>query len=97
MSPKEPEGHEDCLKLNIYTPLVNDKKLPVLVWFAVGAFLVTTAPAPSGLRTGEMVHVEVNSRLGPLGYLCIQGTQVLAQWHSYSVHIIVQSLRKDKL
>ena len=67
---------EDCLKLNIYTPLLADKKLPVLVWFGVGGFLFSQTPAPEGLRTGEMVHVEVNSRLGPFGYLCIQGTQV---------------------
>ena len=50
---KEPEVHgsEDCLWLNVYTPVINDgeKLKPVLVWIYGGRWLVGTASSKVGL------------------------------------------------
>jgi para-nitrobenzyl esterase len=66
---------EDCLRLNIWTSVLQGKKLPVMVWLHGGGFTAGSGqelPAYDGenlARTGEIVLVSVNHRLGPLGYL----------------------------
>ena len=67
---------EDCLRLNIWTPAVNDnRKRPVMVWFHGGGFFAGSGhelPAYNGenlSRRGDVVVVTVNNRLGILGYL----------------------------
>ena len=69
---------EDCLTLNIWTPAIGHKALPVLVWFHGGAFTTGSGQLPwySGetlARRGGIVVVTVSYRLGPLGFLYVPG------------------------
>jgi para-nitrobenzyl esterase len=66
---------EDCLRLNVFTPAVNDgKKRPVLVWLHGGGFTNGNGIEQDGYngenfaRKGDIVFVSPNHRLGPLGF-----------------------------
>ncbi|XP_024083364.1 esterase B1-like isoform X2 [Cimex lectularius] len=67
-------GEEDCLCLNVYSPLpyVN-KSLPVLVWIDGNGFryggVRTSVCQPVRLVEKGMVVVTLSYRLGPLGFL----------------------------
>ena len=70
-----PAYGEDCLTLEVWTPDVQ-ASLPVMVWIHGGAYLfgVGSAPAHSGrtfARDG-IVHVAINYRLGPDGFLPLE-------------------------
>ena len=69
---------EDCLTLTVWTPTVDAKKRPVLVWIHGGAFASGAGSLPwySGERlaaNGDVVVVSINYRLGALGFLCLPG------------------------
>ncbi|MFD3700324.1 carboxylesterase family protein [Streptomyces sp. NPDC058646] len=69
-----PPFDEDCLTLNVWTPGTDDAGRPVLVWIHGGAFISGSAAMPhySGetfARDGDLVVVNPNHRLGPLGLL----------------------------
>jgi para-nitrobenzyl esterase len=67
---------EDCLRVNVWTPGINDgKKRPVMVWLHGGGF---TAGSGQELRSydgenlarrGDVVVVSLNHRLNALGFL----------------------------
>ena len=65
---------EDCLTLNVWTPsLAPQKPMPVMVWIHGGGFTVggssqTTYNGANIARTGSIVLVSINYRLGPLGF-----------------------------
>jgi len=66
---------EDCLRLNIWTPDLNDgKKRPVLLWLHGGGYTNGNAIEQDGYdgeslaRKGDVVFCSINHRLGPLGY-----------------------------
>ena len=66
---------EDCLRLNVFTPALNDgKKRPVMVWFHGGGFTNGNGIEQDGYngenlsRKGNIVFVSVNHRLGPMGF-----------------------------
>jgi para-nitrobenzyl esterase len=68
------EQSEDCLTLNIWTPALDGKRRPVMVWIHGGGF--TIGASSQGLydgsvlaRRGDVVIVTVNYRLGPLGFI----------------------------
>ncbi|MBD2654741.1 carboxylesterase family protein [Synechocystis sp. FACHB-383] len=66
--------NEDCLYLNVWTPAPGDSaKLPVMVWFHGGAFVVGSGSAAefdgANLAKYGVVVVTVNYRLGPFGFL----------------------------
>jgi para-nitrobenzyl esterase len=68
---------EDCLSLNVWTPAVDDRARPVLVWIHGGAFTNGTGAAPwydgaAFVREG-CVLVTCNYRLGALGFLAHPG------------------------
>jgi para-nitrobenzyl esterase len=69
-----PQGTEDCLKLNIWTPNPLSANAPVIVWFHGGSFVnasANSAPqngAALAASTGAIV-VAPNYRLGPFGFL----------------------------
>ena len=70
----EGEQSEDCLCLNIWTPALDDKSRPVMVWIHGGGFAAGAASQPifDGCvlaRRGDVVVVTFNYRLGPLGFL----------------------------
>lgn len=65
---------EDCLNLNIWTPALDDKKRPVLVWFHGGGLRdgssieQLTYEGYNAAKKGDIVVVSVNHRLNVLGY-----------------------------
>lgn len=63
---------EDCLYLNIFTPALDDKKRPVLLWIHGGAFILGSANIYDGSHLanhGDIVVVTVNYRLGVVGFV----------------------------
>ena len=67
---------EDCLRVNVWTPGINDnKKRPVMVWLHGGGFEAGSGndiPAFNGenlARRGDVVVVTLNHKLNVLGYL----------------------------
>jgi para-nitrobenzyl esterase len=71
---------EDCLRLNVFTPAVNDaRKRPVLVWMHGGGFTNGNGIEQDGYngenfaRLGDAVFVSVNHRLGPFGFTNLAG------------------------
>lgn len=79
MGPSPGTQGEDCLSLTIWAPAdLGTQKVPVLVWFHGGAFMSGAGSLPwyagaALARTGRIVVVSVNSRLGALGYLRLTG------------------------
>ena len=70
-----PQGNEDCLKLNIWTPdPMPVTPAPVIVWIHTGSFIAASAnlAAHNGRlmaeRSGAIV-VAANYRVGPFGFL----------------------------
>ncbi len=66
---------EDCLRLNVWTPALNDgKKRPVMVWLHGGGYNNGNGIEQDGYhgenfsRKGDVVFCSLNHRLGPLGY-----------------------------
>lgn len=76
--PIELEESEDCLFLNVYTPETDGSKRPVMFYIHGGAFGIG-----SGSRGrlygghlaehGDVVVVTIQYRLGPLGFLFMEG------------------------
>lgn len=71
---------EDCLRLNVFTPAINDGKLrPVMVWLHGGGFVNGNAVEQDGYkgenfaRFGDVVFCSVNHRLGALGFTNLAG------------------------
>lgn len=68
------EQSEDCLTLNVWTPGLDERRRPVMVWFHGGGF--TSGSGSSRLyagdrlaEEGDVVIVTFNYRLGALGFL----------------------------
>jgi para-nitrobenzyl esterase len=64
---------EDCLVLNVFTPSLDTRKRPVMVWLHGGGFSSGSGSGPtiegSNLaRTGNVVVVSINHRLNVLGF-----------------------------
>jgi len=71
---------EDCLRINVFTPAINDgKKRPVMFWMHGGGFTNGNGIEQDGYngenlaRLGDVVFCSVNHRLGPLGYANFAG------------------------
>jgi para-nitrobenzyl esterase len=70
--------NEDCLFLNVWTPALDGKKRPVMVWFHGGGFATGSGSsyAYDGVRLakrGDVVVVTTNHRLNLFGYLNLSG------------------------
>src|SRR5271156_2862019 len=68
------EQSEDCLTLNVWTPALDGKRRPVMVWIHGGAFTIGSSSqsiydGATLARRGDTVIVTINYRLGPLGFL----------------------------
>ena len=66
--------NEDCLCLNVWTPGLDDRRRPVMLWIHGGAFVMGSGATGiySGsrlARRGDAVIVTINYRLGALGFL----------------------------
>lgn len=69
-----PGTSEDCLTVNVWTPLAATTKAPVLVWIHGGGFTSGSGQDPvydgaALAAAGDVVVVTLNYRLGPLGFL----------------------------
>lgn len=63
---------EDCLYLNVWSPLSGQSARPVLVWIHGGAFVFGSGSNYDGAwlaEHGDVVIVTINYRLGPWGFL----------------------------
>ena len=67
---------EDCLRLNVWTPSINDSaKRPVMFWIHGGGYTAGSAEEQPGYdgenlaKRGDVVLVSVNHRLNVLGFL----------------------------
>lgn len=65
---------EDCLKLNVWTPAIDQGKRPVIVWLHGGGFVNGNSIEQDGYhgenlsRLGNIVFCSINHRLGAFGY-----------------------------
>jgi para-nitrobenzyl esterase len=71
---------EDCLKINVVTPGINDgQKRPVMFWIHGGGFTAGNGIEQDGYngenfaRFGNAVFCSINHRLGPLGFTNLAG------------------------
>ncbi|TCC21989.1 carboxylesterase/lipase family protein [Kribbella speibonae] len=69
---------EDCLQVSVTTPAVDGARRPVMVWlhgggFSSGGGALDWYDGSTLAREGGVVVVGVNYRLGPLGYLRVDG------------------------
>ncbi|MEZ4699969.1 MAG: carboxylesterase family protein [Rhodothermales bacterium] len=83
---------EDCLRLNVWTPALNDGgKRPVMVWLHGGGYTNGNAVEQDGYdganlsRTGNIVFVSINHRLGPIGFSDLSGVGGSKYAHSGNV------------
>ncbi|MFN3857558.1 MAG: carboxylesterase/lipase family protein [Caulobacter sp.] len=71
---------EDCLRLNIWTPVADGRNRPVMVWLHGGGFAYGSGQWPmyngaSLARNGDVVVVTINHRLNVFGYLHLPGVE----------------------
>ncbi|MFU0873653.1 carboxylesterase/lipase family protein [Kluyvera sichuanensis] len=63
---------EDCLYLNVWSPIKRQKPLPVMVWLHGGGFTIGSGGLPpydgKALARREVIVVTLNYRLGHLGF-----------------------------
>jgi len=64
---------EDCLRINIWTPGLGDRKRPVLLWFHGGGFESGSGSSPlydgvNMARRGDVVVCTINHRLNVFGF-----------------------------
>ncbi|XP_072202214.1 fatty acyl-CoA hydrolase precursor, medium chain-like [Excalfactoria chinensis] len=76
---------EDCLYLNIYTPVSTEKqeKLPVFVWIHGGALVLGSASSYDGSAIAafdNVVVVAIQYRLGILGYFSTGDKHARGNW-----------------
>jgi para-nitrobenzyl esterase len=70
----QPEpASEDCLYLNVYTPALDGRARPVMVWIHGGAFVMGSGSSPlydgsTFVQRGDVVVVTLNYRLAELGF-----------------------------
>ncbi|XP_055603862.1 uncharacterized protein LOC129752094 [Uranotaenia lowii] len=81
--PADCVGSEDCLFLNVYTPVAPEEtinNLPVMIWIHGGAFCIGSGNSslynPEFLVQEGVVVVTFNYRLGPLGFLCLPSMEI---------------------
>lgn len=72
------QGAEDCLTLNVYTPVLNKKsRLPVVVWVHGGGMTGGSGKGQNGHAFSDqdsVVTVTINYRLGIFGFLYMGDT-----------------------
>jgi para-nitrobenzyl esterase len=89
---------EDCLFLNVWTPALDGKKRPVMVWFHGGGFTTGSGSsyAYDGVRLakrGDVVVVTTNHRLNLFGYLNLSGYgEQFAESGAVGAHDMIFSL-----
>lgn len=74
LGPDPQPQSEDALRLNVWTPALDDEKRPVYVWIHGGAYVSGSGSFPlyngaNFAKNGDIVCVSINYRLGDRGYL----------------------------
>ncbi len=67
---------EDCLRLNVWSKAADGAARPVMLWIHGGAFMLGSANLFDGAalaRSGEIVVVTINYRLGVFGFVDLGG------------------------
>lgn len=64
---------DDCLRINVWTPALDDAKRPVLLWFHGGGFEAGSGSSPlyegtNMARRGDVVVATINHRLNVFGH-----------------------------
>ena len=76
MAVDQPES-EDCLYLNVWTPAVDDTRRPVLFWIHGGGFYLGAGSQSiydgKHLASRDAVVVTINYRMGPFGFVHLDG------------------------
>lgn len=96
------EQSEDCLHLSIWAPKPSqEQKKPVVIWLHGGAWMTGGASldwydGENLARAGNIVVININYRLGPLGWLYVPGQTAnvglldlaqAVQWVQDNVHL----------
>lgn len=75
--PMRVTASDEWLTVNVWTPDVNASGLPVMVWLYGGRFTVGASDEPewdgARLAAGGVVMVSLNYRVGPEGFMLIDG------------------------
>ncbi|XP_059507770.1 fatty acyl-CoA hydrolase precursor, medium chain isoform X1 [Stegostoma tigrinum] len=80
------KSSEDCLYLNVYTPVGpkdKNKRLPVMVWIHGGGFVIGSASLYDGTSLAayeDVVVVAIQYRLGMLGFLSTGDEHLPGNW-----------------
>lgn len=69
---------EDCLRINVWTPRIDGRKRPVMLWFHGGGFEAGSGSSPlydgaSLCRRGDVVVATINHRLNVFGHCYLAG------------------------
>lgn len=90
---------EDCLMLNVWTPALDGRRRPVMVWLHGGGFQAGSGSSPGYdgknlARRGDVVVVSINHRLNVLGFLTLGqlGGEAFAETGNVGMLDIVQAL-----
>jgi carboxylesterase type B len=92
-------GSEDCLKLAVFTPelpsVSANPKLPVIVYIHGGAFMLGgyIGAGPGKLLEKDVVLVEMQYRLGPLGFMCLPDDQIAGNMALLDQHLALEWVR----
>ncbi|XP_061183019.1 acetylcholinesterase-like [Saccostrea echinata] len=91
---------EDCLHLNIYAPpnLKSLSKKSVMVWIHGGSYSVGTASFYDGsmlAKTGNVIVVTVNYRLGLLGFLALKKSTVKGNYGLWDQMMALQWVKDN--
>jgi para-nitrobenzyl esterase len=92
-------GDEDCLFLNVWTPALDGRKRPVMVWLHGGGFATGSGSSPwydgaAQARNNDVVVVTINHRLNVFGYCYLGelGGERFADSAAVGMLDVVQSL-----
>lgn len=75
-------GDEDCLKINVYVPVMPKTKKPlaVMAYIHGGAFVIGSGSkliyGPGFLTKKDVIFITFNYRMGALGFLCLRTKDV---------------------
>ncbi len=80
-----PPFDEDCLTLNVWTPAADGASRPVLVWIHGGGFISGSGSLPiyqgdGFAKSGDLVVVTINYRIGALGFLASERSEESNFW-----------------
>lgn len=93
-------GAEDCLTLNLWTPTVEPRKKPVIIWIHGGANWLESSRLECYhgdrlAKNGDVVFVSINYRLGVFGFLDVSvlGGDEYSGSHSHGLLDQLQAVR----